>query len=113
MVSWTSEYSLTRNKKSASRHLSVGIDTQEDEQQEGEPPQRRTAIAEERQRNAYHRRQSKHHSHIDKQVEEEYRHHRIAIYAAKAHGLALGKMDETQDEGEDCLLYTSPSPRDS
>ena len=34
-------------------------------------------------------------------MEEEYRHHRIAIYATKAHGLALGKMDETQDEGEE------------
>ena len=35
--------------------LAVGIDAQEDEQQEGESPQRRAAITEERQRDADHR----------------------------------------------------------
>ena len=50
----------------ASYQVSSGINTQEDEKQDGKAPERTTSITEEWKRNTDYRRQSQHHSHINK-----------------------------------------------
>ena len=50
----------------ASYQVSSGINTQEDEKQDGKAPERTASITEEWKRNTDYRRQSQHHSHINK-----------------------------------------------
>ena len=50
----------------ASYQVSSGINTQKDEKQDGKAPERTTSITEEWKRNTDYRRQSQHHSHINK-----------------------------------------------
>ena len=54
-----------------SNQIASGVYAQEDKQQYSKAPQRGASIAKEWQRNTNHRRQSKHHTHIDKHMEQE------------------------------------------
>ena len=58
-----------------------GVLTYEYEKEQGEGYQRRASIAAERQRDAYDGQQAQHHAYVDKEVEEKYRGHRVAVYA--------------------------------
>ena len=60
------EYPASYAVKLASYQVSSGINTQEDEKQDGKAPERTASITEERKRNTDYRRQSQHHSHINK-----------------------------------------------
>lgn len=82
------------------RALAASIYAQESKEQEREAPQRRTAVTEKRQRYADNGREAHDHAYVDKDVEEQDAHHAIAVDAPEHCALALGKIDEPQDERE-------------
>ena len=77
--------------------MPTGINTQEDEQQDGKAPQRGATIAEERQGNTDHRRQSQHHTHVDKHMEKEDAQYRVAIYPSETVWLSFSQVYQSQD----------------
>ena len=86
--------------------MAAGVDAEEDEQQEGEAPEGGTAVGEEGQGDADDGGEAEHHADIDEDMEEEDRKDTIAVDAAEGAGLALGDVDEAQDEGEEQQQHT-------
>ena len=76
----------------------VGVDAQQDEQQDGEAPQRRAAIAEERQRDADDGAQADNHADVDGEVEDEVGGDAVGIHAGKGRVVALGQRDDAQNQ---------------
>ena len=74
--------------------LACGIDSQEDEEQDGESPKRRTTVAEEGQRNANNGCETDDHSDVDEHVEQQDAHDAVAIDAPISVVLEFGKVDE-------------------
>ena len=74
------------------------VDSEENEEQNGEAPKRGTSIAEEGQGNSYDWCQPQYHSDIDEDVEEEDAQHTITIYPTKRIWLPFSKMHKSQYE---------------
>ena len=87
----------------------LSIYSQEDEEQNGKAPKRTTTITEERQRNTDYRRQSQHHSYINKQVEQENTQHAIAVYSSELERLSLCQVYQSQYQRQEEQQNRNPS----
>ena len=77
------------------------VQTQEDEQQNGEAPKRRPSVTEKRERNANDRSQAQHHTDVDEQVEQKDAGHRVAVDPSEGGSLPLGQVNQPQDQGQE------------
>ncbi len=69
------------------------IQSDHNKQQNGKAPERRATVAEKRERNADNRHNSKYHTHIHHQMEEENTRHTIAVHPAESIPRSLGHSD--------------------
>lgn len=75
-----------------------GILPNHDEEEDGESQERRASIAEKGQWYANDRHQTDDHAHIDKDMEEEYGHDRIAIETGETRRLPLGHCNQPLEQ---------------
>lgn len=78
--------------------VAPGIDSQENEEKNGEAPKRTAAITEERQRYANYRRQSENHAYVDKNVHDKDAQYAVSINSSKLERLPFRQDNEAQDE---------------
>ena len=72
----------------------VSIQSNEDEDQDGEGPEGRTSVADKRQRDTDHRHKSDRHTYIDEQVHEDAAGDAVAVYSCEGLPAAFGVLDD-------------------
>ena len=81
---------IKMKKELAQYHLPVSIQTDQDEEQDGESEQGGSPITHKGQRDTDHGSQPNGHGNIDGDMEEKYRGHPIGITAAESTALSFG-----------------------
>ena len=76
----------------------VSIQSNEDEDQDGEGPEGRTSVADKRQRDTDHRHKSDRHTYIDEQVHEDAAGDAVAVYSCEGLPAAFCILDDPHDQ---------------
>ena len=79
----------------------VGVEAEEDEDEDGEGPEGGAAVAEEGEGDADDGDEADGHADVHGDVEEEDAGDAVAVDAGEVGALALGKVDEAEDEGHE------------